>query len=291
MPFVTGSLIGAGAGILGSLLQSGAGVGLGLYGASQQADVADANRREAARQFDENMAWQREVLNRYEKMSNTAHQREVEDLIAAGLNPILSATGGSGASSAMGPGGVSPTAHAGELDVSGSLGVMQRALSDANDQALKSMDFYSQAGLREAQSAEALSNAAKNKELTPAMRSELEERANSASASANYHNTLASQAGWLTPLQMQLMREKIANEQATGAGLRINNKWIDRKNQMHLIQAGAKAAWMRNNITMQKINSAKGVFDSVVNALRPKVFNISNFQRGDDYAGDVVFNR
>jgi len=67
---------------------AGAAIGLGAGGMISSAlGAKDANEK-AEELSDKQMAFQ-------ERMSNTAHQREVEDLRKAGLNPILSVNSGS----------------------------------------------------------------------------------------------------------------------------------------------------------------------------------------------------
>lgn len=82
----------------------------------QNALAMQFNAQEAAK----SRSWQ-------EYMSNTAHQREIKDLKAAGLNPVLSAMGGNGAAVTSGAtaSGVTSAGAKGEVDTSANSALVQ----------------------------------------------------------------------------------------------------------------------------------------------------------------------
>lgn len=116
---------------------SSSGSGLGAITASRDYNndfnLAQASALNAfnAAEAEKQRKWQ-------EKMSNTAHQREVQDLIAAGLNPVLSAMG-QGASTPSGGVASGSKATADTSLSEGLISMMAAMISASSAQTIASM--------------------------------------------------------------------------------------------------------------------------------------------------------
>lgn len=114
------------------------------WSAQQAAEQRDWQQRQNQLAMDFNAAEAQKNRDWQQMMSDTAHQREIRDLQAAGLNPVLSAMGGNGAAVTSGAtaSGVTSAGAKGDTDTSaasalvGLIGTMWSAQTQLESQRL-----------------------------------------------------------------------------------------------------------------------------------------------------------
>ena len=211
---------GAIASIAGGLLSGAGSLGSGILNFGQQKEMQQ-------RQFDFQ-----------ERMSSTAHQREVKDLRAAGLNPILSAMNGSGASTPSGGMGSINTPDYGAairegVTAAAQLGRTKAETNFINQQAMteqnKRENFDAQSALMRA---EKIGREIENMNLPKKLKAELKEIAsrvtvNLATASARQVEAVAKKMDAETNRIVGKETAKYTKERARGYKESYSDSWSE----------------------------------------------------------------
>lgn len=275
-----GALLGGIAG-LGSL---GSSIGFGIAGAQSSKEAAEIQSSEAARQFDAQLAWEQEKFKRQVELLNTAHQREVEDLVAAGLNPVLSATGGNGAGSTVSGGSAHPTASATTPDTIAAYSLAQQGINSALDSGFKSVQTFANAAASEAKAAKDLQSVAESRDLTPARKELLSKQSDAAAAGALDHLANAHNLAEKTPSEVKYLDAKVSNAEANTQDIYHGMHIRDRKLQMDLTNSAYDNRFKMGILRTNQVNAGMNVFNGVVNALKP-------FNFGERFFGPDDFTR
>lgn len=245
----------------------------------------DFNAAEAAKNRD----WQ-------EMMSNTAHQREIADLRAAGLNPVLSASGGNGAAVTSGAtaSGVTSSGVKGEVDTSlsqslvsllGTLWSAQTAIENQRVSAENNMAIAEKnnstsalvAQMYTQQSREASQLAAATQLSTAQISAATSELVSRITASASYYASNAS----ITSAQMYTEANKVVAQMNVDASKRntLVNGLVD------LAQSGLStfAALRGQDVSASSAKSVAGIYSDA------SKYSADQAYRGTRYSSDKNF--